>query len=122
MPDTSEAKIMVQRYLSYRVSGSEEDFDAWMTFNQLVMDHPRDAWPVVVLAVESATDDLALAYVAAGVLETFIARHAPEMLEEVVGSLGGSAKLRKAMRYVWTKADEWPIEARIKIRNALDPR
>ena len=77
----------VWRFDAVVLSGSDTELEA--------------AWPMLLVLIERAPDDAALAYVAAGPLEDFVRTHHDGFGTRILDEARRNARFRLALRGVW---------------------
>ena len=80
----------------------------------------KRAWPVLLALLDTVPDDL-LPFVGAGPLETFIVRHGPAYVSELVGEADRNPRLRRAVLNVNLPPGELPPAVEAQLRNAFGP-
>jgi hypothetical protein len=74
---------------------------AWLM--DLVDQHPDRAWNFIVTLVESAPEEGALGWVAAGSLEDLLCEHGPAFIDRIEALAGTNARFKSCLRNVWGK-------------------
>jgi hypothetical protein len=96
-PDDEDVAAALLAHLRAADDEQERYFWAWERVENGI-DHgrPRDAWAVILAAVDQAETDRDLRFIGAGVLESLISSHADEMLGELLTQMRTSPKLARA--------------------------
>jgi hypothetical protein len=82
--------------------------------DRLVRDDPSGALEIVGQLIEAAPNDAALAYVAAGPLETLLTFHGEQLIRDVEESAAKNGRFCRALSGVWTNDRMSPaVQARI---------
>jgi len=97
-------------YLKHHRTKADKDFWAFDEVQERVVfdaPDPEDAWSLVN-ALIAAADEEALGYVAAGPLENFVRRFAPEMIGRIEESSRRDPKFRAALGAIWLSHGDLP--------------
>jgi hypothetical protein len=78
----------------------------------------RNAWQVIIAAIEESESDRDLALIGAGVLESLVASHPDEVIPELTAKVMASPKIARAARSMYI--DDLKPEQAGAIRGALD--
>jgi hypothetical protein len=96
--------------------------EAWMdgeyTMYDAVFDRPVIVWQAILRILESELTDDQRALLAAGPLETLLANHGPEFIDEVEAEARRNPRFNKLLGGVWRH--EMPSEIWQRIERARD--
>lgn len=88
---------------------------AFDELERLVAEDPPHAWAVILCLLNLANDDeTALANLAAGPLETLLARHGRMLIERVETAAKSNPQFRELLGGIWRNAIEEPVWERIQ--------
>ena len=103
-------------------AGSDESFWAWEDINNVALNHPEEAWPVVLELIRRAPSNRVLASIAAGPLEDLIRKHTNLIIDKVDDAARRDPKFRLCLTGVWYGKDLSPdVRARIEKYTSASP-
>jgi hypothetical protein len=91
---------IVAAYLA-NYAGDQAAFWAYEEACELLDSDPERLWRITLLLIEHASDEVALAYVAAGPLEDMLAQHGPAFIQRVEALARRDSRFRLALSGVW---------------------
>ena len=84
-----------------------QSFDAWEEVNEMVADHPEEAWRLIREMIDVAPNDLLLFGVAAGPLEDLLHRHGKAFAARVKKAAATDSQFHKCLAGVWLSKPKW---------------
>ncbi len=122
------AKALVARGRIFGADGGEPDpasleETSWVTDCEfeLVEDHPGLVVPLAVAAIDACETPEDAAYVAAGLLESALAKHGPAIIGDIEGVAAHSAKVRYVLSGVWSHGGSIDAEVWKRLGRAIGP-
>ena len=106
MADPRKREELLSTYLARAASAEassadDESFWAVEAMWDMVARDPEGAWSILLELIERADGDRALAYIAAGPLESLLVAYGEGFLPRVEAEAGRNAKFRRALVGVW---------------------
>jgi hypothetical protein len=92
---------LVTAYLNYFKSRDKELSWSWERVDELLRADPDNGWALTLKLLAAASDDAALAYVAAGPLEDLLNWHGVAVIDRVEAHARKDARFRLALTRVW---------------------
>lgn len=101
-------EAIARSYFAYWKSKFTDDDHAWAEeqVDWLVDNDPEDAWTVSLVLIAAAPSKKALAYVAAGTLETLLRNHGPALKQRFSEEAETNKRLRFALACVWLSEED----------------
>ena len=87
----------------FRDGDRDRYFAAWEQVYSMVHEQPDEAWTLILELIDRASDELTLAYIAAGPLEDLINWHGPASIDRIEARALADPKFRRALRGVWPR-------------------
>ena len=91
---------LVAAYLKHFESKDDALFWAWVRVHESVRQDPKKAWELTLRLIAAATDETALAYVAAGPLEDILYARGAQFVNEVERLASSDPKFLSALRLI----------------------
>jgi len=109
---------LIDGYLSnYR--GDESYFWAFETVAELTSKDPERLWRITTQMISETTDELALAYIAAGPLEELLVNRGLHFIERIEREARSNSHFRECLRSVWGR-DSMPPDVRVRLQKLAE--
>jgi hypothetical protein len=95
-----DEEALIDAWLSHAFTRSRDTFPAWDHVTTMVLDHPEDAWPLLLRMIARAPDER-LGALGAGPLETLLAEHGASFGARAVEQARRDPRLRACLSAAW---------------------
>jgi hypothetical protein len=117
--ESADPQVLARNYMRSTLAllGMAESDDAsdaasFQVGNLVLMGHPEDAWPILLLVIEMTDDERVLDLLGAGDLENVVRDHGPAFIDRIETAARQSWRMRRALQGVW--ASDSPVWPRIE--------